>query len=87
MGWITVELYKEILAHVLEKTSIQVVFSNLEIDAEKIVEQECYKALKKIKAIIEDDSLDDPECFQKIEEIVCTFEDLGSGGSLRHDFG
>jgi len=47
MGRITVELYQEILAHVLEKTNIQVVFPDLEIDAEKNVGLECYKALKK----------------------------------------
>ena len=42
--------------------------------------------LKQIKAIIEDDSLEDPECFQKIEEIVNTFEMFGSDGGSRHDF-
>ena len=56
-------------------------------DVIKIVELECYKALAKIKAIIEDDALADSECFQQIEEIVCAFEALGSGGGSRHDFG
>ena len=42
---------------------------------------------KKIKAIIEDDSLEDKECFYKIEEIVCTLEDIGCAGLGRHDFG
>ena len=37
--------------------------------------------------VIEDDSLEDDECFMKIEEIVCAFENLGSGGGNRHDFG
>ena len=41
----------------------------------------------KIKAIIEDDSLEDKECFRKIEEIVCAFEEIGSNGGSRHDFG
>ncbi|MEE1055782.1 MAG: hypothetical protein UH239_00850 [Acutalibacteraceae bacterium] len=48
---------------------------------------ESYKALQKIKTIIEDDSLEDKECFMKIEEIVCLFEALGSDGGNRHDFG
>ena len=52
----------------------------------EIVSSECYQALRRIKAIVEDDSLDDSECFQRIEEIICTFESLGSGSS-RHDFG
>ena len=38
------------------------------------MELECYKALCKIKAIIEDDTLADSECFQQIEEIVCTLK-------------
>ena len=86
------ELYQEILCHVLANEKIQVSFPELtNTDVTKIVELECYKALAKIKAILEDDTLDDTladsECFQQIEEIVCTFEELGSGGGSRHDFG
>lgn len=47
----------------------------------------CYQALEKIKAVVQDDSLSDGECFMRIEEIVCALEDLGSGGGPRHDFG
>ena len=46
-----------------------------------------YCALQKIKAIIQDDSLTDKECFCKIEAIVCLFGDLGIGCGNRHDFG
>lgn len=82
------ELYQEILCHVLANKKIQVSFPELiHTDVTKMVELECYKALAKIKAIIEDDALADSECFQQIEEIVCTFEELGSGGGSRHDFG
>lgn len=56
------------------------------MDVTKIVEMECYKALGKIKAILEEDALAESECFQQSEEIVCTFEALGSGGN-RYDFG
>ena len=52
-----------------------------------IVELECYKALQKIKAVIEDDNLEDESCFRKVEEIVCIFEEMGSSGGGRHDFG
>ena len=52
-----------------------------------LIELNCYQTLKKIKAIIEDDSLDDPECFYRIEQIVCAFEEIGSDGGNRHDFG
>ena len=82
------ELYQEILRHVLANEKVQVSFPNLiNTDVTKIVELECYKALRKIKAILENDALADSECFQQIEEIVCTFEALGSGGGSRHDFG
>ena len=82
------ELYQEILCHVLANEKIQVSFPELiNTDVTKIVELECYKALAKIKAILEDDALADSECFQQIEEIVCAFEALGSNGGSRHDFG
>ena len=82
------ELYQEILCHVLANEKVQVSFPELvNTDVIKIVELECYKALAKIKAIIENDALADSECFQQIEEIVCAFEALGSGGGSRHDFG
>ena len=82
------ELYQEILCRVLANEKIQVSFPELiHTDITKIVELECYKALAKIKAILENDVLTDSGCFQQIEEIVCTFEELGSGGGNRHDFG
>ena len=75
------ELYQEILCHVFANEKIQVSFPELvHTDVTKIVELECYKALRKIKAILENDALTDSECFQQIEEIVCTFEELGSNG-------
>ncbi len=79
------ELYKEIMVRVLEKHTANVVFPSLKIEAEKIVEQECYQALLKIKEIIEDESLNDAECFEKIEEIIRALEFIGSNGGTRHD--
>lgn len=81
------DLYKEILVALLEKEELHITFPNLQIDADKIVELECYKALQKIKAVLENDSLKDEECFMEIEEIIRVFESLGSGGGTRHDFG
>ncbi len=51
-----------------------------------LVEMRCFRAIQKIKAVIEDDSLEDPECFLKIEEIICVLEELGAGSGGRHDF-
>ena len=58
-------LYKEILAHALAYEGVQTNISGLEIDAAKIVELECYKALQRIKAVIEDDSLQTVEKAQR----------------------
>jgi len=81
------ELYKEIFAHALTYGQVQFVFPGTEDDILKITENICYQTLQKIKAVIEDDSLEDKECFYKIEEIVCAFEDIGCVGLGRHDFG
>lgn len=77
------ELFKDILIRVIENNLSETDLKYMS----HIVESESYKALKKIKAIIEDDNLDDEECFIKIEEIVRVFESLGSDGGNRHDFG
>ena len=81
------ELYKEILAHALNYGEVQIVFPGSASDISKIVECECYRALQKIKAILHDDCLNDAECFMKIEEIINVFEDIGSNGGSRHNFG
>ena len=54
---------------------------------EKLFENRCYKALQEIKEVIEDDRLEDKECFERIERIVRIFEEMGSDGGTRHDFG
>lgn len=81
------DLYMEILAHALTYGQMQIVFPAQEKDLLEITENVCYQTLQKIKAIIEDDSLEDKECFYKIEEIICAFEDIGCVDLHRHDFG
>lgn len=81
------ELYKEILAYALMYGQIQISFSNKETDISQIVKGECYKTLQNIKAIIEDDSLEDKACFMKIEEIICALEEIGCRNISRHNFG
>ena len=81
------ELYKELLIKVLEKQKVEVNFPNLEVDAKKIVELKSYQALMQIKEVIEDYSLEDDECFERIEKIICIFEDTCGSKSSRHDFG
>lgn len=80
------ELYEEILTKSVVDC-INEAFESKKIDADEIVQAESYKALRKIKNIIENDALEDTECFAKIEEIVRVFESIGSDGGNRHDFG
>ena len=81
------ELAIELLAKLLAHRDIHVTFPGLNFSAAEMLEAVSYQALCEIQRIIRDDTLSDAECFQKIEEIVCTFEKLGSNGGSRHDFG
>ena len=80
------ELWTEILAQHLSAEQAQIVFPNLKLNPSAVVEGECYLALKKIKQILEDDSLEDPECFLKIDAIISVMECLGSDAGRRHDY-
>ena len=77
----------ELLSHILAQGEVQITFPQQNEPFTQIVEGQCYQTLCKIKAIIEDDRLDDSECFQRIEEIIHAFEEIGSGAGSRHDFG
>lgn len=57
------------------------------LESDRWVEMQSYRALRKIKDILEDDSLSDEDCEFKIDEIICVFEELGSGCNNRHDYG
>ena len=81
------ELFAELLVKALENGKVEVTFPDLKLDPIELVEMRSYAALCKIKEIIQDPNLDDPECFTKIEEIICTLEFMGSDGGFRHDFG
>ena len=80
------KLARDILINVLKDTDVKITFTNLDINAKEIVELTCYQALKEIRKIINDPTLDDASCFSRIEEIVCLLEDIGSNGGSRHDF-
>lgn len=47
---------------------------------------EAMQLIKEIQTVLDDDSLEDPECFQKIEAIVTAFYRHGVSVN-RHDFG
>lgn len=77
------ELYHQILAGYL---TVSQQFDNL-IDAPSIVEGICYRTLCAIQEILKDPVLTDADCFQRIEQIVVLFEQLGGDAGPRHDFG
>ena len=81
------ELYKDILSHALIRGEITVTLSSPSRTVSEIVEGECYRALRRIKEILADDSLEDSDCFAKIEEIICALESVGSHAGSSHDFG
>ena len=81
------KLYAEILAHYLSQEDAQFIFPDLHLNAAAIVEMQCYQTLCQIKAIIQDETLEDAECFMKIEQIICALEGIGANGGTRHDFG
>lgn len=81
------DLYAEMLVEILSKQKIEIHFPELSFSMEELLEMGCHEALRKIKNILEDESLTDTVCFQKIEEMIKVFEEIGSDGGSRHDFG
>lgn len=59
---------------------------DLERWAVELMKDAACRALEDIRNVLDDDSLDDPTCFQRIEEIVKIYENIGSDGGSRHDF-
>lgn len=76
------ELYKDILEELAA-----IIIEKLRVDPADLIELASYRALQRIQAIVRDDSLDDAQCFYKIEKIISTLEELGSDGGSRHEFG
>lgn len=54
--------------------------------ARELAKEACCQALHEIREVLDDDTLDDPACFHRIEKIVTIYENLGSNGGSRHDF-
>ncbi len=80
------ELFHEILIEALSKERTEIFFPELTFHMNELIESRCYQALIMIKNILAEESFSDKECFLKIEEIVKTFEKIGSSGGSRHDF-
>lgn len=81
------ELNVEILAHFLAQEKAQIIFPELKLTATEIVELQCYQTLLRIRNVLRNDTLEDKECFESIERIICEFEAIGCNVGNRHDFG
>ncbi len=79
------ELAKELFNLYLRRALSEIDSIDID-DLKRIVESESYRALRKIKEIICDDSLEDSDCFDRIEKIVCLFDEMGIDSGGRHDF-
>lgn len=77
------DVYQELLLQLLKENKLPIP----QKEWDTAIDRRCYWALKKIKAVVQDDSLSDPECFYKIEEILTLFDELGIETGTRHDFG
>ena len=51
-----------------------------------VMESKALDIIAEIKAVLDNEALNDPECFQKIEAIVETFHKNGLS-TFRHDWG
>ena len=81
------ELYRDMLYRILETEEFEILLPKWNMKVEEMMEMKCYQALQAIKRILEEDELEDEECFDRIEKIISVFETLGSGIYDRHDFG
>ena len=78
------ELLQQLVINMLSRGEVVL---TLQQDAVEFLNHRCLEILERIRQIIADDSLDDPECFQRIERIVCVLEEYGIDCGARHDFG
>ena len=77
---------KELLAHAIGTEIVRYLEEENAVEAAKRgAEHQAAKVLEEIQAILDDESLEDPECFQRIEQIVNTFQKHNLS-TTRHDW-
>lgn len=81
------DFFKAILISALKEGELEVTSPWSDETFVRVCEGKCYQMLSDIRDIIADDSVDDPECFLRIESIVSLFEREGISAGNRHDFG
>ena len=71
------------MLHLLARYDVSVRFENLDDSIRDLAHMQCMLALHEIRAISDDETLDD---FQCVEAIVQVYEKIGANGGSRHDF-
>ena len=80
-------LLEELIHTAIRDGDVKVTVSFDADDLVEIVNKKCYTILSEIQKIVRDNTIDDPECFMKVEELVCLFEREEISAGSRHDFG
>ena len=78
------EILRQMTANMLSRGEVTLTVAP---ETLQYLENRCFDILERIRQIVADEALDDPECFHKIEEIVCELERNGINCGTRHDFG
>ena len=78
------EILQQMVVNMLSRGEMGLSFPQESVE---LLNQRCFEILEGIRRIVADDTLDDPECFQRIEGIVCVLEENGIDCGTRHDFG
>ena len=71
------------MLHLLVRYDVSVRFENLDDSIRDLAHMQCMLALHEIRAILDDETLDD---FQCVEAIVQVYEKSAQNGGSRHDF-
>ena len=80
------DLYEEVLSQILAEWLLFYVKDLRLLPLQNMVERRCYGALEKIRDAVKDDNLNDAECFERINDIICALEEIGIKTGTRHDF-
>ena len=82
------DFYESLLYNFSEKLRAAVTPSDEEKQSllAELMDGAACRTLEEIREVLDDERLDDQNCFQRIEEIVRLYEKLGSNGGSRHDF-
>ena len=80
------KILKEMICKMIMSGEVDVQISFPENIVE-LCESRCIALLCDIQSILKNDEYEDEDCFSKIEEIVCRFEEMDIDCGCRHDFG